>query len=181
MTAITAPEPSRRDFLFLATGAAGAVGVAAAAWPLLDQMNPDRETIASGVPIDVNLAPIAEGQIISLFWRGKPIFVRHRTAAEIAKEEATPLAALMDPQSDADRVKAGHAQWLVVYASCTHLGCIPLGHQGEWDGWFCPCHGSQYDASGRVRHGPAALNLPVPPYAFVDDTTIRIGEPEGVA
>lgn len=176
MTAIADSTPNRRDFLFLATGAVGAAGIAAAAWPLVDQMNPDRATIASGVPIEVNLAPIAEGQIISLFWRGKPIFIRHRTAQEIAAEEATKLSALMDPQADADRVKPGKAQWLVVYASCTHLGCIPLGKQGDWGGWFCPCHGSQYDASGRVRHGPAALNLPVPPYGFVDDTTIRIGE-----
>lgn len=176
MTAIATPDPSRRDFLFLATGAVGAVGIGAAAWPLVDQMNPDRATIASGVPIEVSLAPIAEGQIISLIWRGKPIFIRHRTPDEIAREEATRLSDLMDPQSDADRVKAGKAQWLVVYASCTHLGCIPLGKQGDWGGWFCPCHGSQYDASGRVRHGPAATNLPVPPYAFLDDTTIRIGE-----
>jgi ubiquinol-cytochrome c reductase iron-sulfur subunit len=176
MTATTAPNPSRRDFLYLATGAAAAAGVAAAAWPLVDQMNPDRKTIASGVPIELDLAPIAPGQILSLIWRGKPIFVRHRTAQEIAAEEATPLSVLMDPQADADRVKPGKAQWLVVYASCTHLGCIPLGHRGDWGGWFCPCHGSQYDASGRVRRGPAALNLPVPPYSFVDDTTLRIGE-----
>jgi ubiquinol-cytochrome c reductase iron-sulfur subunit len=176
MTAIADNDLSRRDFLFVATGAVGATGIAAAAWPLIDQMNPNRATIASGVPIEVNLAPIAEGQIISLFWRGQPIFVRHRTAQEIATEEATKISTLMDPQADADRVKPGKAQWLVVYASCTHLGCIPLGKQGEWGGWFCPCHGSQYDVSGRVRHGPAALNLPVPPYTFVDDTTIRIGE-----
>ncbi|RAI44524.1 ubiquinol-cytochrome c reductase iron-sulfur subunit [Rhodoplanes roseus] len=176
MAVIAEKTSSRRDFLYLATGAVGAAGVGAAVWPLLDQMNPDRSTIASGVPIEVNLAPIAEGQIISIFWRGKPIFIRHRTAQEIAAEEATRLSDLMDPQADADRVKAGKAQWLVVYASCTHLGCIPLGKQGDWGGWFCPCHGSQYDASGRVRHGPAELNLPIPPYAFVDDKTIRIGE-----
>jgi ubiquinol-cytochrome c reductase iron-sulfur subunit len=176
MSAIAAAEPTRRDFLFLATGAVGAVGVAAAAWPLLDQMNPDRSTVASGVPIDVNLAPIAVGQIITLFWRGKPLFIRHRTPEEIAAEESTKLSSLMDPQADSERVKPGKAQWLVVYASCTHLGCIPSGHQGDWGGWFCACHGSQYDASGRVRHGPAQSNLPVPPYAFVNDTTIRIGD-----
>ncbi|MFD2180670.1 ubiquinol-cytochrome c reductase iron-sulfur subunit [Rhodoplanes azumiensis] len=176
MTSIAASDPNRRDFLYLATGGVAAVGVGAAVWPLVDQMNPDRSTIAAGVPIEIGLAAIAPGQIISIFWRGKPIFIRHRTPDEIAKEQATKPSELMDPQSDADRVKAGREQWLVVFASCTHLGCIPLGKQGEWGGWFCPCHGSQYDASGRVRHGPAQLNLPVPPYAFVNDTTIRIGE-----
>ncbi len=176
MPAITAVEPNRRDFLFLATGAVGAVGLAAAAWPLVAQMNPDASTIASGVPIEVNLAPIAVGQIITLFWRGKPIFIRHRTAQEIATEEGARVSSLMDPQADSDRVKPGKAEWLVVFASCTHLGCIPFGHQGDWGGWFCACHGSQYDASGRVRKGPAQTNLPVPPYAFVNDATIRIGD-----
>lgn len=176
MTAAAVADPTRRDFLVVATSAAGAIALGAAAWPLVDQMNPDRSTLAAGVPIEVNLAPIAEGQIVTLFWRGKPIFIRHRTPQEIAAESNTDLSSLMDPESDADRVKPGKAQWLVVYASCTHLGCIPLGHQGDWGGWFCACHGSQYDASGRVRHGPAQRNLPTPPYAFVDDATIRIGD-----
>jgi ubiquinol-cytochrome c reductase iron-sulfur subunit len=176
MTTIAAAEPTRRNFLFLATVAVGAVGLAAAACPLVDQMNPDRSTVASGVPIEVNLSPIAVGQIITLFWRGKPIFIRHRTAQEIAAEEGTRVSSLMDPQADSDRVKPGKAEWLVVYASCTHLGCIPLDHQGDWGGWFCACHGSHYDASGRVRHGPAQTNLPVPPYSCIDETTIRIGD-----
>ncbi|NJL07947.1 MAG: ubiquinol-cytochrome c reductase iron-sulfur subunit [Methylacidiphilales bacterium] len=168
-------ESTRRDFLYVATAAMGAVGVAAVAWPFIHQMNPDAATIAAGAPIDVDIAPVAEGQIIRVFWRGKPIFVRHRTAKEIADEENTDLASLIDPQPDSARVKPGKPEWLVVYASCTHLGCIPLGHQGDWGGWFCPCHGSAYDTSGRVRKGPAPLNLPLPPYEFVDNTKIRIG------
>jgi ubiquinol-cytochrome c reductase iron-sulfur subunit len=175
-TPSAAPEPSRRDILQLGTAAVGAAGVAAVAWPFIHQMNPDSATIASGVPIEFDLAPIAEGQIVRIFWRGKPIFVRHRTAEEIAAAQNVDVAALIDPAADADRVKAGKAEWLVVYASCTHLGCIPLGHQGDWNGWFCPCHGSQYDTSGRVRKGPAPTNLPIPPYRFAADTKIVVGE-----
>lgn len=168
-------EPTRRDFLFIATGAVGAVGVAAAVWPFISQLAPDAQTVAAGAPVDVDLAPIAEGQIIRLFWRGKLIFVRHRTAAEIAAAEKTPLGDLKDPQPDAARVKDGKAQWLVVYGSCTHLGCVPLGNQGPFGGWFCPCHGSVFDTSGRIRSGPAPINLPVPEYVFTNDTQIRIG------
>ncbi|CUU42913.1 Ubiquinol-cytochrome c reductase iron-sulfur subunit [Blastochloris viridis] len=149
--------------------------MAAVAWPFITQMNPDAATIAAGAPIDIDISPVTEGQIVRVFWRGKPIFIRHRTAKEIQSEEAADVGALIDPQPDSARVKPGKAEWLVVYASCTHLGCIPLGHQGDWGGWFCPCHGSQYDASGRVRKGPAPTNLPVPPYEFVDNTKIRIG------
>ena len=168
-------EGTRRDFLYVATVAMGAVGVGAVAWPFVDQMNPDAATIAAGAPIEVDLGPIADGQIIRVFWRGKPIFIRHRTAKEIEAETATNAASLIDPAPDADRHKAGKAQWVVVFANCTHLGCIPLGHQGEWGGWFCPCHGSQFDTAGRVRRGPAPANLPIPPYEFVADTKIRIG------
>lgn len=168
-------EPTRRDFLYIATGAVGAVGAAAAAWPLIAQMNPDASTIAAGAPMEFDLAPIAEGQIVKVFWRGNPIFVRNRTPKEIQEARDVPLSSLPDPQPDSARVKAGHDKWLIVYASCTHLGCIPLGHQGEYGGWFCPCHGSEYDTSGRIRRGPAPLNLPLPPYEFLSDTTIRIG------
>ncbi|ALK09256.1 ubiquinol-cytochrome c reductase iron-sulfur subunit [Blastochloris viridis] len=182
MTTTTSPEPpasahpNRRDILLLSTAAMGAAGLAAVAWPFIDQMNPDSGTIAQGAPIEFDIAPIADGQIVRIFWRGKPIFVRHRTTEEIAAAENTDVAALMDPEPDSARVKAGKAEWLVVFASCTHLGCIPLGHQGDWGGWFCPCHGSQYDTSGRVRKGPAPTNLPVPPYRFASDTKIVIGE-----
>jgi ubiquinol-cytochrome c reductase iron-sulfur subunit len=175
VTTMSPAEPTRRDFLYIATGAVGAVGVAAVAWPLIDQMNPDASTIAAGAPIEVDLAPIADGQIVKVFWRGKPIFVRHRTEKEIKEAEDVSLSSLPDPQPDSARVKEGHAQWLIVYGNCTHLGCIPLGHQGPYGGWFCPCHGSVFDTSGRIRQGPAPSNLPIPPYTFVSDSKIRIG------
>jgi ubiquinol-cytochrome c reductase iron-sulfur subunit len=168
-------EPTRRDFLFVATGAVGAVGAAAALVPLIAQMNPDASTVAAGVPIEVDLTPIAVGQIIKVFWRGNPYFISHRTEKDIKAAESVPLSDLKDPQSDADRVKKGHDQWLVVSGTCTHLGCIPLAHQGKYDGFFCPCHGSVYDTSGRIRQGPAPANLPVPPYYFITDTKIQIG------
>jgi len=175
-TAVYSAEPTRRDFIYIATGAAGAVGVAAVAWPFIAQMNPDASTVAAGAPIEVDLAPIAEGQIIKVFWRGKPIYISHRTKKEIDEAREGDHANLPDPQPDADRVKEGHAQWLVLIGICTHLGCIPIAHQGDYGGWFCPCHGSQYDTSGRIRRGPAPANLPLPPYQFVSDTKIRIGE-----
>jgi ubiquinol-cytochrome c reductase iron-sulfur subunit len=174
VTAISA-EPTRRDFLYIATGAVGAVGVAAVAVPMIAQMNPDASTIAAGAPVEVDIAPIAEGQVIKVFWRGKPIFINHRTKKEIQEAESVNLASLPDPQPDSARVKPGKAQWQVLIGICTHLGCIPLAHQGDFDGYFCPCHGSQYDSSGRIRRGPAPSNLPVPPYEFLSDTKIRIG------
>jgi ubiquinol-cytochrome c reductase iron-sulfur subunit len=171
----TLTSSGRRDFLFLATGAIGATGAALAAWPFVDQMNPDAAVVAAGAPVEVDISPIAIGQIIKLFWRGKLIFVRHRSEKEIQEAESVPLKSLIDPQSDEARVKPGHAAWLVVYGNCTHLGCVPLPNQGEFGGWLCPCHGSQFDTSGRVRRGPAPTNLPIPPYTFVSDTKIRIG------
>jgi ubiquinol-cytochrome c reductase iron-sulfur subunit len=175
VTTMSAAEPTRRDFLFVATGAVGAIGAAATLVPLIAQMNPDASTIAAGAPIEVDLGPIAEGQIIKVFWRGKPIFISHRTQKEIDEARMVELGELRDPQTDQERVKKGHDQWLVVIGICTHLGCIPLAHQGNYDGWFCPCHGSQYDSSGRIRLGPAPANLPVPPYAFLSDSKIQIG------
>ena len=159
--------------LFIATGAAGAVAVGSVAWPLIHQMNPDASTIAAGAPIDVDLSAIAEGASVTVKWRGKPIFVRHRTTKEIKEAVDVPLAQLPDPQADAQRVKK--PEWLVVIGVCTHLGCIPLGHQGDYEGWFCPCHGSAYDTSGRIRKGPAPKNLEVPNYAFTSDTKLTIG------
>jgi ubiquinol-cytochrome c reductase iron-sulfur subunit len=172
---MSSAEPTRRDFLYIATATVGAVGAAAALWPLIDQMNPDASTIAAGAPIEVDLAPIAEGQIIKVFWRGQPIFISHRTKKEIDEARAVDWHTLPDPQPDDARVKAGHDQWLVLIGICTHLGCIPLGHQGDFDGWFCPCHGSQYDTSGRIRRGPAPANLALAPYEFLSDSKIRIG------
>ncbi len=159
--------------LFIATGAVGAVAVGSVAWPLISQMNPDASTIAAGAPIEVDLSAIAEGAIVTVKWRGKPIFVRHRTPKEIKEAQDVQLAQLPDPQTDAQRVKK--PEWLVVIGVCTHLGCIPLGHQGEYEGWFCPCHGSAYDTSGRIRKGPAPKNLEVPSYAFTSDTKLTIG------
>ncbi|MBC7584056.1 MAG: ubiquinol-cytochrome c reductase iron-sulfur subunit [Tardiphaga sp.] len=175
MTTTSSAEHTRRDFLFVATGAVAAVGAAAVVWPLISQMNPDASTIAAGAPIDVDLAPIAEGQDIKVFWRGKPIYIMHRTKKQIDEARAVTIASLPDPQADQARVKEGHDQWLVVIGICTHLGCIPIAHEGKYDGFFCPCHGSQYDSSGRIRSGPAPLNLPVPPYAFASDSKIKIG------
>ena len=174
-TASSAEHPTRRDFLFVATGAFAAVSGVATLWPLVSQMNPDAATIAAGAPIEVDLAPIAQGQDIKVFWRGKPIYIMNRTKKQIEEARSVAVDSLRDPQTDQSRVKEGHDNWLVVIGICTHLGCIPIAHEGNYDGFFCPCHGSQYDTSGRIRQGPAPSNLPVPPYQFVSDTKIQIG------
>jgi ubiquinol-cytochrome c reductase iron-sulfur subunit len=170
-----AAEPTRRDFLYIATGSVAAIGAAGTLVPLIAQMNPDASTIAAGAPIEVDLAPIAEGQVIKVFWRGKPIYINHRTKKQIEEAQNVSLTELPDPQPDSARVKEGHSQWQVLIGICTHLGCIPIAHQGRYDGYFCPCHGSVYDTSGRIRQGPAPANLALPPYAFLSDTKIRIG------
>jgi ubiquinol-cytochrome c reductase iron-sulfur subunit len=175
VTTASSADSTRRDFLFVATGAAAAVGTVFTAWPFISQMNPDASTIAAGAPIEVDLTPIAEGQDIKVFWRGKPIYISHRTKKQIEEARSVPVSSLPDPQSDQSRVKEGHDQWLVVIGICTHLGCIPIAHEGNYDGFFCPCHGSQYDTSGRIRQGPAPSNLAVPPYQFVSDSKIQIG------
>lgn len=177
--AATTAGTTRRDFLYIATAAVGAVGGAAALWPLINQMNPDASVLALA-SADVDLTPIAEGQSITIKWRGKPVFITHRTKKEIEEARAVALNQLPDPQPDQARVKEGHDQWLVLIGVCTHLGCVPLGQRsgdpkGDYDGWFCPCHGSHYDTSGRIRRGPAPLNLVVPPYEFLSDTSVRIG------
>ena len=168
-------EPTRRDFLYIATGAVGAIGVGATLVPLIAQMPPDASTIAAGAPIEVDLSPISQGQVIKVTWRGKPIFISHRTAEEVKQAQNVPMSQLKDPQTDQDRTKPGHEQWLVVIGICTHLGCIPIAKSGEYNGWFCPCHGSVYDDSGRIRQGPAPANLALPPYRFVSDSKIEIG------
>ena len=137
-------------------------------------MNPDA-SVQALASTEVDLTPVKEGQIITVKWRGKPVFISHRTKKEIEEAVKTPLRDLPDPQTDESRVKKGKEQWLVVIGVCTHLGCVPLGHQGDYHGWFCPCHGSHYDTSGRIRKGPAPLNLEVPPYEFASDTMVRIG------
>ena len=163
---------TRRDMLFIATGAVGAVGVASAVWPLINSMNPDASTLALS-STEVDISKIEEGQIVTFSYRGSPVFVRHRTAKEIGQAQGTPLIDLKDPQTDQARVQK--PEWLIVIGICTHLGCVPLGHDGPYDGWKCPCHGSVYDVSGRIRSGPAPTNLAVPPYAFLTDTKVKIG------
>ncbi len=170
-----APAEGRRDFLILTAQAMGAVGAGALLWPIVDSMNPSADVLALA-STEVDLGPIAEGQEIKVVWRGKPVFVRHRTAKNIEDAKAVNIAELRDPQTDDDRVKKGKEQWLVMIGVCTHLGCIPQGNSaGEFSGWFCSCHGSQYDTAGRIRKGPAPKNLVIPPYEFVSDTKIKIG------
>lgn len=176
MNQTTAPvtEPTRRDFIILTAQALGAVGAATALWPFISSMNPSADVLAMA-STEVDLSPIAEGQSIKVMWRGKPVFIRHRTAQEIEAARAVDLKELKDPQKDEERVKSGHDQWLVMVGVCTHLGCVPLGQAGDYNGWFCPCHGSHYDTSGRIRKGPAPENLHVPEYAFTTDNQIVIG------
>jgi ubiquinol-cytochrome c reductase iron-sulfur subunit len=165
-------EPTRRDFLFIATGAMAAVGAAAVVWPLISQMSPDASTLAmASTEVDIGSIPV--GQIVTIKWRGKPVFISHRSPKEIEEAQNVDLATLRDPQPDSARVQK--PEWLIVIGVCTHLGCIPMGHQGDYNGWFCPCHGSVYDTSGRIRKGPAPLNLAVPEYSFLTDTKVKIG------
>ncbi len=168
---------SRRDFLYLSSISIGGLGVATFIWPFLRSMNPAEDTLALG-STEVDLSDISIGQSITVKWRGKPVFIRRRTQEEISEANSVDLAMLRDPMSDKDRVQKD--EWLVLEGVCTHLGCVPLGQKmtdtkGEYNGWFCPCHGSHYDSSGRIRKGPAPDNLAVPPYKFIGDSTIKIG------
>ena len=173
MSAPSHDEASRRDFLYVFSAAAAGVGVAVTAWPFIDQMNPSAATQALSTT-EVDLAPITPGQQITVMWQGKPTWVRRRTPEEVAQVRAIPNSELKDPQPDQERVQK--AEWLVVIGICTHLGCIPnRDNTGEQGGYLCACHGSVYDASGRIMRGPAPLNLEVPPYAFLSDTLVRIG------
>ena len=168
---------NRRDFLYLSSITIGGVGVAVFMWPFLKSMNPAEDTLALG-STEVDLSDISIGQSITVKWRGRPVFIRRRTQEEIVEANSVDVASLRDPMEDKDRVQ--QEEWLVLEGICTHLGCVPLGQKmtdtkGEYNGWFCPCHGSHYDTSGRVRKGPAPDNLPVPPYKFISDTKIIIG------
>ena len=165
-------KTKRRDFIFTASYTLGAVGVGAAVWPLIDQMNPDASVKAHS-STEVNISEVQPGQSITVLWRSKPVFIKRRTEEEIAKARQVDLKELKDPEKDEDRAK--NPEWLVMVGICTHLGCVPLGNKGDYDGWFCPCHGSHYDTSGRIRKGPAPTNLEVPKYEFVDSNTIKIG------
>jgi len=168
---------TRRDFLLLSAGALGAIGAVVSIWPFIDSLNPAADTLALSTT-EVDLSPVQVGQRLTVAWQGKPVFIDHRTPQEIKAAEDVDVATLRDPQKDSDRVKK--PEWLVVVGVCTHLGCIPLGNKegdprGPFGGWFCPCHGSIYDTSARIRQGPAPLNLFVPPYQFTSATAIKIG------
>jgi ubiquinol-cytochrome c reductase iron-sulfur subunit len=174
-------NPDRRDFITIAALSFAGVGAATTLWPFIQQMNPDASTQALA-STEVDLAPIKEGQAITVMWRGKPVFIRNRTADEIKAAQAVPMAELSDriDANDTQRTKKGKENWLVLVGICTHLGCIPKGQsigdaRGEYGGWFCPCHGSHYDTAGRIRKGPAPRNLEVPPYEFVSASKIKIG------
>jgi ubiquinol-cytochrome c reductase iron-sulfur subunit len=170
----TAPDPGRRDFIYIVTAAAAVGGVAAVAWPLIDQMNPAADTLALA-SLEYDLSKVALGQEVTIAWRKQPVFIRHRTPKEIAAAVADDHASMKDPATDASRTKPGHEQWLILLASCTHLGCVPTFAQGEYGGWLCPCHGSIYDTSGRIRKGPAPKNLYLPDYTFLSDSKVKIG------
>ena len=165
-------QSERREFLFTVTYTVGAVGVGAAIWPLIDQMNPD-SSVKALATTEVDVSGVKLGKTITVLWRGKPIFIRRRTQEEIKEAYAVDLKDLKDPQKDSDRAK--NPEWLVMVGVCTHLGCVPLNGKGEFNAWFCPCHGTHYDSSGRVRKGPAPKNLEIPKYEFVDNNTIKIG------
>ena len=170
-------KESRRDFLHLTTISIGGIGTAVFMWPFLKSMNPAEDTLALG-STEVDLTNINVGQAKTVKWRGKPVFIRRRTSEEILEANDVDLKSLRHPENDKNRVQK--EEWLVLLGVCTHLGCVPLGQKisdskGEYNGWFCPCHGSHYDSSGRIRKGPAPENLAVPPYTFINDTTIKIG------
>ena len=165
-------KPKRRDFLFTASYTIGAVGVGAAVWPLIDQMNPDA-SVKALASTEVDVSSVEPGKSITVLWRGKPVFIKRRTQEEIAEARAVKLDDLIDPEKDEDRAK--NPEWLVMIGVCTHLGCVPLGDKGDYNGWFCPCHGSHYDTSGRIRKGPAPQNMEIPKYEFVNINTIKIG------
>ncbi|MCC6735908.1 MAG: ubiquinol-cytochrome c reductase iron-sulfur subunit [Bauldia sp.] len=179
-------DPGRRDFIYIAAATVGAVGVGLVAWPFIDQMNPDEAQLALAT-IEVDISAVEPGMSLTVQWRGKPVFIRHRTEEEIAAARAVPLTDLKDQTArnanlpadalatDENRAAEGHEAILIMVGVCTHLGCVPLGDAGDFGGWFCPCHGSHYDTAGRIRLGPAPFNLDVPVVNFLDDATVRIG------
>lgn len=172
-------DGSKRDFIFLATGAVAAAGAATVAWPLVAQMGKAADTLAAG-SIEIDLSKVVEGQQLKMLWRGKPVFVRHRTAAEIAEAENTDISDCPDPETDSERLIPDvngklRPEYLVMVGVCTHFGCVPVGEAGEFDGWYCPCHGSHYDTSGRIRKGPAPKNMVIPPYTYISENVIKVG------
>ena len=185
MSAELTPEATRRDFLYIATGAMAVVGAGALAWPFVHQMNPDASALALA-SIEVDVSSLEPGMSLRVMWRGKPVFIRYRTEEEVASAKAVPVSDLPDPASrngnaegadasDENRAVPGREDLIIMVGVCTHLGCIPLGESGDFGGWFCPCHGSHYDTAGRIRKGPAPENLPVPTYAFTSENVVVIG------
>lgn len=187
MSAQDTAEPTRRDFLYIATGMAGVVGAGGLAWPFIDQMRPDASTLAAA-SIEVDVSSLQEGSSLTVKWRGKPVFIRNRTAKEVEEAKDTPMADLKDPFARNANLPAdtpatdlarsageGKENWMVMIGVCTHLGCVPLGEAGIFGGWFCPCHGSTYDTAGRIRSGPAPENMHVPEFSFISDTVVKIG------
>lgn len=187
MSANESTEHNRRDFLYIATAMTGVVGAGAVVWPFIDQMRPDASTLALAT-VEVDVSAIEPGMSVTAKWRGKPIFIRNRTDAEIEEAKSVSVDQLPDqlarnenlgadaPARDLERSAGeGKENWIVMIGSCTHLGCVPLGQAGDFGGWFCPCHGSHYDTAGRIRSGPAPENLHIPNYEFISDTVIRIG------
>lgn len=186
MTAHETAEPTRRDFLYIATGMAGAVGAIGLAWPFIDQMQPDASTLALA-SVEVDVSSLEKGASMQVKWRGKPVVVRYRTDKEVEEAKAVKLTDLKDPiarnenlsasapATDENRSVPKRENWMVMVQVCTHLGCIPLGEEGEFGGWFCPCHGSQYDTAGRIRKGPAPENMAIPKYEFTSETVVKIG------
>ena len=165
-------KKDRRSFLFTASYTVGAIGLGATVWPFIDQMNPD-SSVKALASTEVDISQIEPGKSVTVLWRGKPVFIKRRTPDEISEAKKVNLEELKHPEKDEDRVKK--EEWLVMLGICTHLGCVPLSDKGEYNGWFCPCHGSHYDTSGRIRKGPAPTNMEVPKYEFVNSNTIKIG------
>lgn len=187
VSASNTTEPTRRDFLYIATGMTAVVGAGGLAWPFIDQMRPDASTLALA-SIEVDVSSLEPGMSLTAKWRGKPVFIRNRTDEEVEAAKAVPMSELKDPVARNDNLPAdapaddisrsageGRENWIVMVGVCTHLGCVPLGQQGDFGGWFCPCHGSHYDTAGRIRKGPAPENLHIPTFQFISDTTIRVG------
>jgi ubiquinol-cytochrome c reductase iron-sulfur subunit len=167
-------KTTRRDFVVLAASAVAGVGAVAGLVPFVKSLAPDAGVLAVG-STEVDLGSINQGETKTVMWRGKPIFITRRTPKQIEEAKQVNISDLRDPESDDSRVKKGKEEWLVTVGVCTHLGCVPVAGKGEYDGWFCPCHGSHYDSSGRIRKGPAPANLEIPPYEFISDTKIKIG------
>lgn len=186
MSHVEDTEGTRRDFLYYATGGAGVVVAGAVVWPLVNQMNPSADVLAlSSIRVDVS--GLEPGSQLTVKWRGKPVFIRRRTEEDIVAARNVEVSQLPDPLADNDNISPGAdasdenrtldeaGEWLVMIGVCTHLGCVPLADAGDFDGWFCPCHGSHYDTAGRIRRGPAPRNMTVPLAEFVDEFTLKLG------